>query len=316
MDEFEFIKKIKPNFLFNKHIIKKSISDDCAVLNFSDEYDMLVTTDMLSENIHFKLDWYSPKTFVQKILYSNISDIYACGGIPFGMTIAAGLSKKINPLFLNSMIKNLKIECKNFNCDLFGGDTVSSRDITFSVTMFGIVKKDKAILRAGAKKNDNVYITGFPGLSGAGLYILMNKIRPNKNFQKYLVKKHLVPSIVRDKNLLKKIFDSANCMIDISDGLSSELNHISIESGKKIIIEKKMIPIEKNLFIFCKEYNQDIFKNIFSNGEDYHLLFTSDKDIKDKNIFKIGKVVDGAGVYLKDENSILKLESTGYKHKF
>ena len=314
MKEFELINKIKSGLLLNKKFVKKGIGDDCAVLNYSKDFDLLVTTDMLTEDVHFNLEWYSPSLFAKKILYCNFSDIYACGGEPITVIVSAGISNKMDEKYLYSFIKYLKSESKKFNCNLIGGDTVSSKKITFSITMFGLVKKAKSILRSTAKAGDKVYITGYPGLSEAGLNLLIKNISLDKKYKKFLVRKHLIPSIITNKILLKKIFKISNSMIDVSDGLSSELNHISKESNKKIIVEKDSIPIHVSLKKFCKEYNKDIYNIILSGGEDFYLLFTSDKNINKKNIFKIGTVEKGKGVYLKDREKITKIKSAGWEH--
>lgn len=314
MKEFELIKKIKSGLVTKNHIIKKGIGDDCAVIKFTNDFDLLVTTDMLIEDIHFKLKWYTPSTLVKKILYSNISDIHSCGGTPFALTVSAGISNKMDDKFLNLFIRQVKKESRKFNCDLIGGDTISAPKTTFSITMFGLVKKDKAVFRNGAKTGDYVYITGYPGLSKAGLYLLKNKINPDKNYKKFLVQKHLIPSIIKDKKIFNKIFNISNCMIDVSDGLSSELNHIAKESNKKIIIEKKIIPINNSLKLFCKKHNKDIYKMIFTGGEDFYLLFTTNKPVNLKNVYHIGTVTKGASVYLKDNNNLIKIKSSGWEH--
>jgi thiamine-monophosphate kinase len=314
MKEFELIKKIGAGLIADKRFIKKGIGDDCAVLKYSDKFDLLVTTDMLVEDIHFKLNWYSPQSFAKKILYSNISDINSCGGKPFALTVSAGISKKMNVKFLNKFIQYLKIESRKFNCDLIGGDTVSADKNTLSVTMFGFVKKDKAILRSCAKAGDKVYITGYPGLSDAGLYLLKNKINTDKKYKKILIQKHLIPSIIKDDKLLNEIFKITNSMIDVSDGLSSELNHIANQSKKKIIIEKDLIPLNKDLILFCNEYKIDLFKTIFRGGEDFYLLFTTAQNINIKNTFQIGFVEKGRGVFLKDKTDLIKIKSSGWEH--
>jgi len=317
MKEFELIDKIKnlSKKIINKNYIKKSIGDDCAVLPFSKKHDLLVSTDQIIEDTHFKLDWYNPSELVKKVLYSNISDINACGGFPFACLLSAGLSSKFSDNYLMQFIKSLNAETKKFEIDLIGGDTCSAKYNYFTITLFGIVEKNKAIFRSGAKSGDYVYITGEPGLSDAGLFLLLNNKTLDSQYKKFLVKKHLIPSIIQNKNELKNIFNDANSMIDLSDGLSSELNHIARESKKKIIIKKDLIPINKNLKLFCKDYNKNIYKIIFSGGEDYYLVFTSNKKILNKNIYCIGWVENGAGVFLFEKDKYTKIDRTGFEHQ-
>lgn len=315
MKEFELISKLKNQNFTSTEYIKYSIGDDCAVLNYNDKYDLLLTTDMLVEKSHFITKWYSPFQLVKKILYSNITDINSCGGKPFALLLSAGFPKNITNKFINTFISALKTETSNLNINLIGGDTVSSELLTFSVTMLGIVEKDKAVLRSSVKTDSYVYITGYPGISAAGLFLKLNNINAQTNYEKYLISKHLVPDIVKNNNILQSIFKAADGMIDVSDGLSSELNHLSKNSKIKIIIDYNDIPVKQELRYFSNKYNYSLPDLLLNGGEDYMLLFTSKEKINFKGIYKIGNTKRGRGVFLKTNTSINKLLPKGFEHR-
>lgn len=359
MKEFELIKQIKTNNTLNEKV-KYGIGDDCAVLLYDNINDLLITTDMFVEGTHFLLQWYSPENLAKKILYPNITDIYSCGGIPYSLLLSAGISKNISDIYLSEFIEAFKFEAGKFNISLVGGDTVSSDKITFSVTMFGLVKKNKTIFRSNAKENSYVYITGYPGLSAAGLNILVNDnffyksnnynqsntvktIKPDiinsinkmntienvyikntnkindgidiNDIKKFLVKKHLVPDIIEDKELLNIIFSNAESMIDVSDGLSNELNHISTSSNIKIVIDYNKIPVKNELQIYSAHSKTGLLDLVLNGGEDYYLLFTSPLKLSVENIFCIGNTEKGKGVFLRKDNSLTKILPKGFEHK-
>ena len=309
------MKSIQPNILgkefdcINK-IIKKlpthSIGDDCAVLEFGGK-NLLVSVDTFCDKVHFDTGYFSLKEIGERCSEAAISDIAAMGGRP--LYIAVSLSVPNNKL-ISGITDGIKRSVNRHKVFVIGGDTTYSKISSISITVLGTA--NKPIYRHGANPGDAVYISGYTGLGAAGLYVLQKKI---KGF-KMLEQKHKSPIAKIKTGMISA--KNASSMIDISDGLVSELYHLAFQS--KMNIEITNIPIHKTLKDFCKKQKLDPKRFVLYGGEDYELLITGEqaKLSRIKSLIKIGTVVgrsNKASVYIKQNKRKVILDpSKGFKH--
>jgi thiamine-monophosphate kinase len=307
--EFDFIDKIKSKYNLTK------IGDDCAVIPKDKKHDFVVTTDLLVEDIDFRRSRMVPKFLGHKALAVSLSDIAAMGGKPKFAMLSIGIPEDIwKTNFVDDFYKGWHKLAKKFNVELIGGDVSKTPDkIVIDSIVFGEVERNKAVMRSTANVGDQIFVTGKLGGAALGLKYLEEK---NEGFEK-LKKLQLKPNPRIDEGqFLKQI---ATSMIDISDGLSSDLKHICDASkvGAKIFFEK--IPTFSNKFpenLASEIQNSDF---IFDGGEDFELLFTVDsKNILDKklaNFHHIGEVTQNIGniELIRDSKSTI-LQPKGYQH--
>ena len=309
MNEFEFINKIKKNK--KKHNIDLGIGDDTAIIN----KNMLICSDSLVEGIHFSLDYFTMAEAVEKAIITNLSDILAMNGRPLQYLLNLSIPKK-ELLNLENVISSINNINELYNIDLIGGDTTSSlKDVFISVTMIG--EANNPIKRKGAMINDNIYIGGFPGKSSLAMNLLQKKISEEYfiEYKKY----HLKPEINFDfLKLFEKI--KVNSMIDISDGLLSDLTHILDSSNVGAQIDEELFYNNLDFLFLAKQFELDPINLIYNGGEDFIPLFTSPTPPKELypiseelglEVLHIGKIVEGAGII---NNFKQELKPKGYKH--
>ena len=322
LGEFRFISKL----LEGVHPLKKespshrswlSAGDDCAIFD-----GWLVTKDLSVENTHFRLDWSSPEQAVEKHIVSNVSDISSMGGRPRIALFGLCLNKSWSEETCNRIAAAVAQGFARRGITLIGGDTVAGDVGMFSTTLLGTTDGEETLLRSGAKPGDRVYVGGTLGKSDAGLWLLMNHPEESSRFQR-LVDYHLAPRICEDMGaqLVKNGVRGA-CM-DISDGLSSELNHLALSSGVSMEIDEKKLPIDSDVLEMCEYFGLSPLKFALNGGEEYELLFTGNltKSILDEKfpnqdeIFEIGSVYDGSGVYLnKPDGGRIILNAQAWSH--
>ena len=310
MNEFDFIRNIKKT-----HSLRL-IGDDCAVLPKDDETDLLVTVDMLIENVDFRLDWSDPHSLGHKALAVSLSDIAAMGGRPTWALLSLGVPERLwNSEFLGDVYEGWHELARRFNVELAGGD-ISRIDgpLVIDCTVGGVVPKGKAILRSGASPGDAIYVTGPLGSSAAGLKLLESG-RGDDPICAKLIRKHLRPEPRLD--LANKLRESgiATAMIDLSDGLSSDLAHICQASRTGARIDADSIPFEPEI----SDLSDFHLDRALNGGEDFELLFSADpKKIFEANfegILRIGEVTGNVGIIeLSRENGIEVLKPRGYRH--
>jgi len=309
------MKSTQPNILgkefdcINK-IVKKlpthNIGDDCAVLEFGGK-NLLVSVDTFSDKVHFDTRSFSLKEIGERCSEAAISDIAAMGGKPIYIAISLAVP---NNKIISEITDGIKNSVNRHKVLVIGGDTTYSKILSISITVLGTTKKP--VYRYGAKPGDTIYITGHTGLSAAGLYALKKKI---KGF-KMLEQKHKNP-IARIKKGIT-LAKYVNAMIDISDGLASELYHIAFQSN--VNMELSNIPLHTTLKSFCKKQKLDANEFALCGGEDYELLLTGpeDKLSKIKGLIKIGKVTcksNNTKIYINQNKKSLILDpSKGFKH--
>ena len=317
MEEFKLIQKIK-ELTQNNNTNNLNIGDDCAVIkDISNDKDVLVTADILVENIHFSLEYYSFYDVGYKSAQANISDIICKGANPKNVFISLSIPKKINDENILEWYKGFIDACNPYNIEISGGDTTSSNDYFFiSITLIGAIEKNKAILRSNAKEEDNVYVLGFVGESDLGLRKLLSG---DFNYDDESIKTHLRPKLFYNKwqEIIKKY--KINSSIDISDGLLQDASHIAEESKKSIeIYENSNWGLVNRFFNVNNKNYKEILKSILTGGEDYAIIFTSNDEIpEENNLIKIGKVKKYSNYFIKFidiNNKEVHFDSLGFIH--
>ncbi len=306
--------------------IIKSIGDDCAVIDAEKSYQ-LFTTDMLVESDHFRHEWSSPKQIGKKAMAINISDIAAMGGIPKYVLISLCLSGKEPKDFFKKFYEGVEERCnhKNYRIKIIGGNITHGAITVINVALIGEVEKERCVFRSGAKKGDLIGVTGYLGASWAGLeylrqnYVVGADLRPLRSSQNYCLKKHLEPEArIPAGRILSKY---VTAMIDVSDGLGSEVRHIAEASklGAKVFQEK--IPLRNEVKKMGEFLKKDPYFWALSGGEDFELVFTISKDnlkkLEKENLdFTIvGEMTGEKKCWLIDEKGNKKKLPGGYEHR-
>ncbi|MBC8283865.1 MAG: thiamine-phosphate kinase [Nitrospinae bacterium] len=321
LGEFGLIDRLSKSFNHQLSDTVLPLGDDCAVYSGSPSKYQLVSTDALVENIHFKFSTISPEQLGQKAIAVNISDIAAMGGIPTRVLITLGISKKVSTSFLDKLYKGIHKTCSLYNIELFGGDTVSSpKSFFINVTIIGEAKREKLFTRNGAKKGDLIFTTGTLGDSALGL-----KIQSKKNWKcsskskKYINKKHLNPTPrLKESRLLVQSNCKITSMIDISDGLAQDLQHICKQSGTGALIYEEKLPQSPAFFKVCTENKLNPLHLMLGGGEDYELLFTLTSDGV-KNLYrqfeKAEALVTHIGEMTESVNKVSLLRKNGKRER-
>ncbi len=268
--EFELIKRLTKDIDQTNPICP--IGDDAAVLPYTKEKYLLITTDMLLEGDHFNLSWFSGEQIGKKCMEANVSDIAAMGGIPTHAFVSIALPHNTELEFIEKLYLGMKEVCKKYDFIIAGGDTTKGEIIVINITLLGEVEKENLTLRSSAKLGDLIYVSGNLGGSAAALELLMNGI--SGNFSPHLEPKSRL-------FLSRKIAKIVNAMIDVSDGLASEVRHICGESNKGAIVYKERIPLSTGTRKAAKKLKKDPFWFALSGGEDFELIFTLPKRHKE-----------------------------------
>ncbi len=295
LGEFGLIKHLTQDIKPKNNTTKYGIGDDAAVLDFKG-YQTLVTSDILLEGIHFNLEYVPLKHLGYKAAVVNFSDIYAMNGRPTQLIVSLGISKRFAVEDLEQLYAGLKAACDIYGVDIVGGDTTSSMTgLTISITCIGEAKKEDIVYRNGAKVNDLICCTGNLGAAYMGLQLLereraVGETDPEKaqkafEGREYILERQLKPEARKDViAALKKADIHPTSMMDISDGLSSELLHICSQSKVGCSVYADKLPIDYQSAAMAEELNMDIVTCALNGGEDYELLFTIDQKDYEKII--------------------------------
>ncbi|MBD5266144.1 MAG: thiamine-phosphate kinase [Bacteroides sp.] len=262
----------------------KGVGDDCAILRNRDT-DILVTTDLLLEGVHFDLTYVPLKHLGYKSAIVNFSDVYAMNGTPKQITVSLGISKRFTVEHIEELFAGIRLACQIYGVDLVGGDTTSSRQgLVISITCIGEAPADKVVTRSGAKDTDLICVSGDLGAAYMGLQLLEREkvasagrpdFVPQFQGKEYLVERQLKPEARRDIiEELAKAGIVPTSMMDISDGLSSELLHICKQSDVGCRVYEDRIPIDYQTAIMAEELGMNLVTAALNGGEDYELLFT------------------------------------------
>jgi thiamine-monophosphate kinase len=322
LGEFGLIELIRKKVYTKDKRVVLNIGDDAALLKCSSDKLLVFTTDTMMEGVHFDLRYCSFKDVGWKSMAANLSDIAAMGGIPLAGLVSLGLPEKMKIEQVLELYSGMKSLFSRFNCPIVGGDIFSSpKGLVVTISLLGEVEKNLFKTRNGAKIGDLIYVTGDLGEAEAGLRLL----KRSKAKRNLITKKHLTPypRIEESRFLIKSL--KITSMIDISDGLSSDLCHICEESNKGALIYAEKIPVSQRITKTCKSLNLSPLNFALSSGEEYELLFT----LNPKDEGKIKKITQGKFKIAligeikskKDEIKILErdgeirdLRKTGYTH--
>ncbi|MCB0492556.1 MAG: thiamine-phosphate kinase [Cyclobacteriaceae bacterium] len=332
LGEFGLIDRINSNVELSNKSSLFGIGDDAAVIDGGEE-SILLCTDMLTEGVHFDLSYTPLQHLGYKAVVVNISDIAAMNGRPEQIVVSLGLSNRFSVEAIDTLYEGINAACKNYNVDLVGGDITSSASgLVISIAAIGKVKKDKVVYRSGAKENDIVCVTGDLGGAYLGLQILERDkqvfltnpdMKPQLENFEYMVGRQLKPEARTDIVYeLAELGIKPTSMIDISDGLASELLHISINSGVGIKIFEDKIPIDTKVYETAAiELKIDPVTCALNGGEDYELLFTINQTDFEKiknhqDIHFIGHVHDNAkqNLLITKQGTPIPLTAQGWNH--
>ena len=284
LGEFGLINHITKYFKIENTSTVTGIGDDAAVLDASKK-QTLVTTDLLIEGVHFDLSYMPLKHLGYKAVMVNLSDVYAMNGTAEQITVSIAVSNRFPLEAIEELYSGIQLACETYKVDLVGGDTTSStKGILISVTAIGKVEKEDIVLRSGAKETDLIVVSGDLGAAYLGLQVLEREKQvfnvdpnnqPDLDSYTYLIERQLKPEARRDvAGFLKELAIKPTAMIDISDGLSSEIMHICSQSKVGCKIYEEKLPLDPQVISACEEFNIDSTMVALSGGEDYELLFT------------------------------------------
>lgn len=300
MGEFGLIRHLTENIEIKNPETRKGVGDDCAVLEYPAGRQVLVTTDLLMEGVHFDLQYVPLKHLGYKSAMVNLSDIYAMNGRPRQMTVSLALSKRFTVEDMEAFYEGLRLACEAHGCDIVGGDTTSSlTGLAISITCIGDAEAGKVVYRNGAKPNDLICVSGDLGAAYMGLQLLEREkaifnsqmkdeklktthasvethdFQPDFTGREYLLERQLKPEARKDIiEALAAADILPTAMMDISDGLSSELMHICTQSHTGCRIYEERLPLDYQTAAMAEDLNMNVTTCALNGGEDYELLFT------------------------------------------
>jgi len=288
LGEFKLIDHLTKHFTVTQKSTIKGIGDDAALLNFKNK-EIVVTTDLLVEGVHFDLSYVPLKHLGYKAVMVNLSDVYAMNAKATQITVSIAVSNRFPLEALEELYSGITTATKIYNIDVVGGDTTSSvSGLVISITALGEVAKDRVVKRDGAKPNDLLVVTGDIGGAYMGLQVLERekevfKVNPNNqpdlSMYTYIVERQLKPEARKDiVELLEKLKVKPTSMIDISDGLSSEIIHICEQSKVGVDLFENKIPLDPQVISACEEFDIDSTTVALNGGEDYELLLSISQD--------------------------------------
>ena len=329
LGEFGLIDRITKDFPVKNASTQVAVGDDCAVLDYGDK-KTLVTTDLLLEGIHFDLTYVPLKHLGYKAAVVNFSDIYAMNGTPRQITVSLGISKRFTIEHIDELYAGIRLACEQYGVDLVGGDTSASvTGLLISITCIGEGEEGKIVYRSGAADTNLVCVSGDLGAAYMGLQLLERErmvgkddpdFQPDFAGKEYLLERQLKPEARRDVIAeLRELGIQPTAMMDVSDGLSSELLHICKASNVGCRIYEDRIPIDYQTAIMAEELNMNLVTAAMNGGEDYELLFTvpltdHEKVQQMKTARLIGRITKpelGAYLVTRDDNEI-QLKAQGW----
>lgn len=284
LGEFGLIDRLTKDLPVVNASTVRGVGDDCAVLRNRDT-DILVTTDLLLEGVHFDLTYVPLKHLGYKSAVVNFSDVYAMNGTPRQITVSLGISSRFTVEHMEELYSGIRLACEIYGVDLVGGDTTSSRQgLVISITCIGEAESDKVVSRLGAKDTDLICVSGDLGAAYMGLQLLEREkvasagqkdFVPNFSGKEYLVERQLKPEARKD--IIRELAEAGivpTAMMDISDGLSSELMHICKAGDVGCRVFEERIPIDYQTAVMAEELGMNVVTAALNGGEDYELLFT------------------------------------------
>ena len=332
LGEFGLIDRLTKDLPHHNPSTVRSVGDDAAVLRYPGDVDELVTTDLLVEGIHFDLTYMPLKHLGYKAAVVNFSDIYAMNGHPRQIVVSLAISSRFAVEHLEELYAGIRLACDIYGVDLVGGDTTASRSgLVISITCIGEAAPDAVVTRDGAKDTDLICVSGDLGSAYMGLQLLerekvaskgIKDFQPEFGGKEYLIERQLKPEARRDiVTALAEAGIKPTAMMDISDGLSSELLHICKQSDTGCRISEERIPIDYQTAIMAEELGMNLVTAALNGGEDYELLFTiplsRHEDVsKIKGVSVIGHICKpemGCAMVTRDGGEI-ELKAQGWNH--
>lgn len=323
LDELSALRYIRENFSATSDDVFIGPGDDCAVVQFGESKFMLITSDSLVENYHFKKSLISPTVLGLRAVSVSVSDIAAMGGTPLYFLSSLGFARSDSEDFFTEIMNGFKNAALEYDIDLIGGNITQCDSVFLDITVIGEVGKENIVKRAGASEGDIIYVTGTPGDSGLGLRLLTGEIETENS--DYLINRHVYPTprVEVGKRLGKS--SAATSMIDISDGLLIDLERITTEHGLGADIYAEMIPLSNEYLAEYEGLGLSRYETALTGGEDYELLFTSPPELKEEitniseqtgvRITEIGSVHSKRNINIYDKNGFtLNFEKRGFFH--
>lgn len=331
LGEFGLIEHLTKDFQLKQVSSVKGVGDDAAIVDNGGR-KTLVTTDLLLEGIHFDLIYVPLKHLGYKAAVVNFSDIYAMNGIPQQITVSLGISKRFSVEDLETFYEGVKLACEIYGVDIVGGDTTSSlTGFTISITCIGMADAERIVCRSGAKNTDLVYVSGDLGASYMGLQLLEREkvafngsgdVQPDFSGKEYLLERQLKPEARKD--IVKSLEENGivpTSMIDLSDGLSSDMLHICKQSNVGCQIFEERLPIDYQTAMMAEIFNMNVTTVALNGGEDYELLFTVPLHLQDQMaringvhlIGHISKPEQGCYLVTRDGQE-MQLRAQGWNH--
>jgi thiamine-monophosphate kinase len=332
LGEFGLIEHLTRDFPLRQPSSLRGVGDDAAVIDRGNGLCTVVSTDLLVEGIHFDLAYVPLKHLGYKAVVVNLSDIYAMNAFPEQITVSIAISNRFSVEALDELYAGIRAACETYNVDLVGGDTTSSpRGMTISITAIGQCEKNLLTYRSGARPGDLICITGDLGAAYLGLQLLEREkriwqeapgLQPNLENQKYAVGRQLKPEARRDLvEVLRKAHLKPTAMIDISDGLASEIFHICKQSNVGALIEESGVPMHQEAQLLALQFKLDPITCALNGGEDYELLFTIDPKDAEKvkflpDLYIAGEITEAKdGIKLNTKGGNLHdLKAQGWVH--
>ncbi len=291
LGEFGLIERLTKDIKLENASTLKGVGDDCAVLDYKDK-QVLVTSDLLMEGVHFDLMYVPLKHLGYKAAMVNFSDVYAMNGWPRQLVVSMALSRRFKVEDIEQIYEGMKLACAHHHVDLVGGDTSTSlTGLALSLTCLGEGEKDKVVYRNGAGDTDLICVSGNLGAAYMGLQLLerekavynqqfqegkiQGEFHPDFSGQEYLLERQLKPEARRD--IIERLNEAGvvpTAMMDISDGLSSELMHICRQSAMGCVVYEERLPIDYQTAVAAEQFNLNVSTCALNGGEDYELLFT------------------------------------------
>lgn len=308
LGEFGLIRHITDNIAHVNASTKRGVGDDAAVMHYDTGKEVLVTTDLLLENVHFDLTYVPLKHLGYKSAVVNFSDIYAMNATPRQITVSLGISSRFTVEHIEELYAGIRLACEAYGVDIVGGDTSASHQgLVISITCLGDAEPSQIVYRDGARPTDIICVSGDLGAAYMGLQLLEREkvasagqkdFQPDFAGKEYLIQRQLKPEARRDIIAeLAKAGVKPTAMMDVSDGLSSELIHITSQSKTGCRIYEDRIPIDYQTAVMAEELNMNLVTAALNGGEDYELLFTvpladHDRVAKLKDVHIIGYITE------------------------
>lgn len=332
LGEFGLIDRLTRNVVLKNKTSLKGVGDDAAVIDIGEGRVQLITSDLLIEGIHFDLSYHPLPHLGYKSVIVNLSDIYAMNGIPEQITVNMGISNRFSVEAVEAIYEGILTACDKYQVDLVGGDTSSSpKGLVISITAIGSAKEKDVVFRNSAKEGDLIAVSGDLGAAYMGLQLLEREkqlflenpeVQPDLEGEQYIVGRQLMPEARKDiLEMLEELKIKPSAMIDISDGLSSDILHLCQQSGVGCRLYEEHIPVAEETKLRASKFQMASLTAALNGGEDYELLFTVPAEHKEKlegfgQISLIGYITkpkDGFKV-VTTSGQVMELEAQGWKH--